>query len=58
MMTATSASTTLVASHSPPKPTSMTPTSIGCSAKAAKARAARASKYEIGVSNLESIKSK
>ena len=37
VMTATGASTTLVASQRPPIPTSMTATSIGASAKAANA---------------------
>ncbi|CAB4550823.1 unannotated protein [freshwater metagenome] len=58
IITETSAFTTLVASHSPPIPTSIMPTSIGCSAKAAKAKAVIASKNEIGVSNLLSMKSK
>ena len=58
IITETSASTTFVASHCPPIPTSITPTSIGCSAKAAKASAVIASKNEIGLSNLVSIKSR
>jgi hypothetical protein len=58
MITDTSASTTFVASHCPPIPTSITPTSTGCSANAAKASAVTASKNEMGCSNFESIKSK
>ena len=58
MITETSASTTLVASHSPPIPTSITPTSTGCSAKAANAKAVIASKNEIGCSNFLSINSR
>ena len=48
-MTATSDETTLVASHSPPIPASKTATSIGASAKAAKAIAVITSKYESGI---------
>ena len=58
VMTLTSALTTFVASHSPPMPTSITPISIGCSAKAAKAKAVIASKKLMGFSNFESMKSK
>ena len=58
MITETSASTTFVASHCPPIPTSITPTSTGCSAKATKPSAVIASKNEMGCSNLSSIKSK
>ena len=58
VITLTSAFITLVASHSPPIPTSITPISMGCSANAAKARAVTASKKLTGLSNFESIKSK
>ena len=46
--TATGASTTLVASHVPPRPTSMTATSTGASANSAKAMPISTSKKLIG----------
>ena len=45
-MIAISASTTLVESHSPPRPTSMIATSTGASAKAAKAITVSTSKND------------
>ena len=45
-MIATSPSTTLVESHVPPRPTSITATSIGVSAKAAKAMTVNTSKKD------------
>ena len=48
--TATCPSATFVESHSPPMPTSITPTSIGASAKVAKASTVSASKKVSGAS--------
>ena len=48
VMTATGALITLVASHRPPMPTSMTATSTGASAKAANAIAVSTSNLLIG----------
>src|ERR1700742_4266924 len=52
VITATGASITLVASQRPPKPTSMTPTSIGASANAANAIAVRTSNLLLLVDHL------
>jgi len=55
--TAVPAWTTLVASHTPPSPTSRTATSTGASAKAAKAIPVSTSKNVIGTGERESTSS-
>ena len=56
-ITAVEAWTTLVASHSPPSPTSSTATSTGASAKVANAIAVRTSKNVMGTPNRPSTSS-